>query len=167
MTTMYDYKAQVQYLKALLEDDEIDQQTFADTLEGMEGDIAEKCEAYCYVIKSEEADRNLADDEMKRIKDFRDRKDRNIEKMKKAMQETLTVAELRKLQAGTFTVSIAKNGGKAPLVLAEGITAENVPEQYIKVKADIDKDKVREALEAGEALEWAHIGERGESLRIK
>jgi len=40
------------------------------------------------------------------------------------------------------------------------------PTELTKVKVEVDRDKIREKLEAGEVLQWARLGERGTSLRI-
>ena len=73
---------------------------------------------------------------------------------------------LDKLKAGLFTVSIQANGGKAPLVVDE-FDPNAWPTRFQEVKAMPKLDEVRAALEAGDTLEFARIGERGRSLRIR
>lgn len=56
---------------------------------------------------------------------------------------------------------------KAPLILDDSIPVAQLPEQFQKVSIDADTAAIRAALEAGESLEWARLGERGSSMRIK
>jgi hypothetical protein len=62
--------------------------------------------------------------------------------------------------------SVCGNGGKTPLLIVD-IAAESVPPRFQKITLTIDHDIVRNALEAGEKLEWASLEERGTHLRIK
>lgn len=60
-----------------------------------------------------------------------------------------------------------RTGGKAPLIINEGVLALSVPERFQLVDFDFDKAEIRKALEDGEELDFARLGERGESLRLK
>lgn len=42
-----------------------------------------------------------------------------------------------------------------------------LPEQFQRVSIEADTKAIREALEAGQQLPFAHLGDRGSSLRIK
>lgn len=70
----------------------------------------------------------------------------------------------------SVSVKTVKNGGKAPIVFNEDLEfldPNGLPEQFRKVSVEVDVAAVREALEAGEVLEFAHIGDRGTHLVIK
>ncbi|MCD8396121.1 MAG: siphovirus Gp157 family protein [Lachnospiraceae bacterium] len=61
--------------------------------------------------------------------------------------------------------SIQKNGGLAPLEIDGDIS--DIPNDYlIEHDPTPDNAKIRELLKT-EKVPWAHLGERGESLRIK
>lgn len=60
------------------------------------------------------------------------------------------------------SASIVKNGGKKPVILSD-----EVPQEWQKVKYEPDNKRIREALENGEELPFAKLGERGERLSIK
>ena len=75
--------------------------------------------------------------------------------------------DLKTVDTARYRLSVAKNGGKAPLILDESVPVTKLPEQYQKVSIDANTAAIREALEAGEVLQFAHLGERGTSLRIK
>lgn len=58
------------------------------------------------------------------------------------------------------------NGGVAPLVMNEDVQPESLPERFVKTVLVIDREEIRAALEAGEQLAFAKLGEKGEHLRI-
>lgn len=68
-----------------------------------------------------------------------------------------------------YRISLVNNGGSLPVHLDEYLAAhpEEIPEGYRRVVFEPDLVKIREALERGEELEFASLGERGKSLRIK
>lgn len=74
---------------------------------------------------------------------------------------------LRKTETDLHTISIQKNGGKAPIQYVEGLQPSELPTEYQKTKVEMDTDAIRQALEAGELLDFAVLLEKGESLRIK
>ena len=62
---------------------------------------------------------------------------------------------------------IQKNGGKVPVIYdLDEFHPELYPEKYQKTKVVLDKDKIRADLESGIELACAHLGERGEHLRV-
>lgn len=70
----------------------------------------------------------------------------------------------RKVETDRYAVSVVGNGGKAPLVLTGEVPADWHRE---KVERTPDRERIRLALEAGEALPFASLGERGRRLAIK
>jgi hypothetical protein len=71
------------------------------------------------------------------------------------------------IQTARFRLSLAGNGGKLPLLLDPDLTADSLPEEFRKVSVTPDPDKIRAALESGAQLDFARLGERGKSIRIK
>lgn len=69
---------------------------------------------------------------------------------------------INKVDTDRYFVSVAKNGGKCPL----DIHGE-VPHEFSVVRLEPDKNKIREALEGGEALRFAILQARGTHLNIK
>ena len=67
-----------------------------------------------------------------------------------------------KFTTNLFSFSIAKNGGKQALTI-DG----DVPEEYTKTIVENDTFKIRQALENGKKLSFAHLEPKGESLRIR
>ena len=71
---------------------------------------------------------------------------------------------MRKVETDRYAVSVVGNGGKAPL-LVDG----DVPAEFLKTvtKVEPDRERIRLAIEAGQALPFARLGERGKRLAIR
>ena len=65
-----------------------------------------------------------------------------------------------------FTVTVVNNGGQLPLVIREDVP---VPVEFTKTVAvtTVDKEHIREVLESGTPLEFAHLMPRGRRLTVK
>lgn len=74
---------------------------------------------------------------------------------------------LKTVETARYKLSLAKNGGKQPLILKDGVSPTQLPEQFQKVSIDPNTAAIREALEHGEKLDFAVLGDRGTSIRIK
>ena len=76
----------------------------------------------------------------------------------------LKAAGVTKAGDAVIKASIVKNGGQAPLEI--DLIPVDLPEDFQKITIDADKEAIRAALEGGQQLEWARIGERGEHIKI-
>ncbi len=74
---------------------------------------------------------------------------------------------LKTIDTARYRLTLAKNDGKAPLIFDESVPVNQLPERFQKVSIDANTAAIREALECGEHLNFAQLGERGTSLRIK
>lgn len=170
MSTLYELTGEMLELYNMADDPEADEEVLrciADTMEGVGYEFDLKLEGYAAVIRNLEADVKAIKEEEQRLAGRRRTIERNIDRLKASIMEAMKAVGKTKAGGSIFTVSIAKNGGKAPLIVKEGFSAEDIPDKYRKVTVDFDKDAIRSALEGGEALYFAEIGERGESVRIK
>jgi len=71
------------------------------------------------------------------------------------------------LTTSGWTFAVQANGGKDPVLINDGVSTEDVPAAYLRITVEIDKDKVRDAIKAGESIDFATLGERGVHLRLK
>lgn len=71
-----------------------------------------------------------------------------------------------KIQTARFSLSVVKNGGATPIIISD---EAELPEQFRvpTVTITIDKAAIRSALEAGESVSGAALGERGTRLSLK
>ncbi len=160
--TLYELKSEYMELLTMLEDPDVDPEVVADTLESVEGELTDKCEAYTVIIRElegelykQQAERDL------RIKNCNSLTS-NIKRMKEAVMDTIRLTGERKMKTEHFNLGLARNGGKQPMDVDE-----NVPKEYIRMVEQPDNDKIRRALEAGEVLDFARLRARGEHLTIK
>lgn len=105
--------------------------------------------------------------EEKRLADRRRALENREKSLKAYAKACLEGAGLQKLHAGHFVLAIQKNGGVAPLNLCVDLDPAALPERFRKVTITPDSAVIRQALEAGEVLGFAELGERGTSLRIR
>lgn len=166
MANLYEVTGNLLELQSMLEDS-VDDEVLKDTLEAVQGEFDYKLEQYAKVIKNLEADVDALKNEAKRLTDKRKVLENNITRLKQAMFDSMKTTGTTKVKGQLFTVAIQKNGGKVPVIMAEGTTTEHLPDQLVKVVESPDLDAIREVLEAGKVVEGFSLGERGESLRIK
>ncbi len=105
--------------------------------------------------------------EAKRLSELAAVDEKRARLLKERLKWFFETHNLKAVETARYRLSVAKNGGKAPLILNDGITPTQLPERFVKVSIDPDTTAIREALEAGEQLDFATLGDRGTSLRIK
>lgn len=145
-------------------------QTLMDTMESIGGEIEDKAENMAAMVSDNKAMIMACKTEIQRLTDKVKRLDNQNDSIMSYMMMEMRFAGIRKIKAGTWQISIAKNGGKAPLVWKvepDELDLKAIPDKYVKRTEEINTAAVRETLEAGEFLSFAELGERGESLRIK
>jgi hypothetical protein len=160
---LYELTADLLTLQEMLEDT-VDDQCLLDTLEGVQGEYEIKLESYCKVIKNIEADMEALKAEAKRLTDRRKVVEGNVERLKKAMYDSMKATGTDKVKGQIFTVAIQRNGGKLPVIV--DVDTSELPDELVKVVETPDLEAIGKLLESGES-KYAHFGERGESLRIK
>ncbi len=163
---LYELTSDLITLQELLEES-VDDQLLQDTLEAVQGEYDVKMESYAKVIKNLEADMDALKTEAKRLTDKRKVLENNIDRLKKAMFDSMKAVGKSKAGGQLFTVAIQKNGGKVPVIMAEDADLSILPDQLVKVVESPDLEAIRELLEAGKVVEGFTLGERGESLRIR
>lgn len=164
---LYEITGDILALQEMLENELDDPQVLQDTLEGVQGEYEFKLESYCKVIKNLESDAEALKNEAKRLTDKRKVLENNIDRLKKAMFESMKATNTPKVKGQLFTVAIQKNGGKLPVIYNDNVDLSKLPDELVKVVESPNLDVIREWLETGNAVEGFTLGQRGESLRIK
>ena len=167
--TLYELTQGFQELWEMIDDPEVDDDVIMDTLEGVDGEIEDKADGYAKVIANANALAAGIKAEEARLAARRKSIENRIQRMKQSLKTAMEVTGKTKFKTDLFSFSVAKNGGKAPLIISEEyLTApEKLPLGFQKVKVEPNTDMIRERLDAGDTLEFAKYGERGTSLRIK
>lgn len=161
---LYELTDEYLQLQQMLEDPEIDSQVITDTLEAVEGEIEIKADNYAKVIRNMEGSIAAIKVEQERLAAKKNLLESGIKRLKENLQETMIATGKRKLKTDLFSFNIQKNGGKAPVLV--DVPTEDLPDDLVRIKEEPDLDAIRALCEQGDCT-YAHLGERGESLRIK
>ncbi len=62
--------------------------------------------------------------------------------------------------------AVLEGRGFKPKVFDESKPVEELPERFQRVSVEPDTKAIRQALESGEELDFARLGDRGASIRI-
>lgn len=162
MSNLYQLTNNYETVLNMLYDEDADEQMILDTLEAIEGEIEDKADNYAKIIKELEAKQNARKEEAKRLTESAKVFENRVKVLKSNLFNSMKATGKTKFATDLFNFNIVKNGGKQTLTI-DG----EVPEEYTKTITENDTDKIRQALENGEKLTFAHLEPRGESLRIK
>ena len=163
MANLYELKNEFNTLWEILEDELADDETISGAWEVAQEDLADKLENCCKYIKNCEAEIAGLKAEEERLNARRKDKENAVKRLKDLMKQAMLAAGEKKIQCGTFTTSVQNN---APSVVLDEQYMENIPEEYLVHKTDINRRQMLEDLKAGKDLEGlAHL-EQSSSIRI-
>ena len=168
MSTLYELTGEYLALSDMLLDEEVDEQTVLDTLEGVKGEIEIKAEGYVKVLRSIEAQQKIyeaeADEFAKKAKLAKN----NAARLEKALLDAMIQMDIPEIDTKLFKLKVAGKGGKPAVEVDEDI--ENIPDQFIRVKREPDKTKIAEylaTLPEGVECPFARFLPKGKKLSIK
>lgn len=152
MASLYEMSEQAAALYELLQSEEIDEQTYSDTLEGM--GAVDKCENYCKIIKQFQGDIEMYKTELTRLQNRKKTAENAIDRMKDTLVKFMTDSGQKKLDAGLFTVSTSTSR-------AVNITDVSlIPSDFLIAQpAKVDKENIKKALLAGQEITGAELQE--------
>lgn len=129
--------------------------------------LTAKVDAYAGLIRQLEAFAATRKAEAKRMADLAKSDENRAKWLKERLLLAMDVIGETRIDGDRHRVSIAKNGGKVPVVVPDDVDA--LPDAFVRtvVKRDADKDAIREALEGGADVPGCSLGERGRSVRIR
>ena len=131
-------------------------------------DQAHKVDAYVAIIRKWEGEAAAADAESERYWKAAQVRTNRVVKLKQRLLEHMQTTGQSKIESATGrVVSIAKNGGKTPLIIDPNFDTSDLPARYQHIEFTVDTEAVREDLDKGVVLAFAQFGERGVNLRIK
>lgn len=165
MGTMYELTADYMTVLDMAQDPEIDPQAITDTLEAIGGEIEIKAENTAKVMKELEAEAAKIKAEEQRLNARRKTIENNIEYIKTRLYDAMKLTGKTKFKTALFSFSIAKNGGKIPVVV--DVDCSELPDDFVIISEKPNLEAIREYIEKHGTCAYAHYGECGESLRIK
>ena len=130
MATLYELQGALLQVQRMIEDGI---EGLDDTLESIELTTADKLEGYAMVIKNIQSDIDGIKAEEKRLADRRKSMENSIERMKRAMHETLLTVKDNRLKTDKFTFSLRKSTS------VQVVDEKLIPQQFIKTETKLDK----------------------------
>lgn len=157
--TLYDMIEQGRALYDMLSSEEIDEQTFSDTLESI--GVQDKLEAYAKVIKQLKADAEMLKAEKMKLAEKQARAEKAVDRLYSAIIEFMHATGAEKTSAGVFTFRISRSSS----VVVDDLS--KIPKQFISyAEPKVDKTAVKKAIASGEAVEGCRLEEK-EGVQIK
>ena len=158
--TLYEISNDLKAFIDAYEAGEIPEVAYSDTLNAIELAFEEKAENIAKAVRNIDSDVSALKTEIERLEAMKKANDNTVKKLKSYLFEQMQAVGKTKFKTTLFSFSIAKNGGLLPLEITG-----DVPKSYSKFVPD--NSLIRDSLAKGVELEFAKLGERGESLRIK
>lgn len=157
---LYEINEDIQNLINMI--DEIDGQTFADTMESLQFELHDKAENYAKVIKTIEVEVDGIEKEIARLSGMKSARTSKIEYLKKSVEEAMILADDKKFKTDLFSFNVQKN---APSL---NISDEAVipSEYYILQDPKLDRKRLLDSVKDGVQIDGVNI-KQTESLRIK
>ena len=156
---LYELTGEFLKLYQLMQECDIEEDVFKDTLEAVEGEIDYKCESYCKVINSLNGDSESLEKEIDRLKARQKKIKNNVERLRTAMQTMLEVTGKDKIKTSLFTISLRKN---PPKLMVTG----DVPKEFFIPQEPKRNDAAIKNLLKTQKLDFAHL-EQTQSLSIR
>jgi hypothetical protein len=159
---LYELSSNYAQLVELVENDEIELDMIADTLESIEDSIEVKVENIAKLIKNLEGEIEVFKKEEERLSSRRKTKENKVKWLKNYLLTSLELTKKDKIQAGTFTVRKQKN---PPSIVIKD--KSKIPEKFlIPQEPKEDKKAILEALKNGEQVDGVELAETTYHVRI-
>ena len=173
--TLFEISNELAAIEELLteNDGEITSDAAGEALEAWFDELGEardaKIDDYCRLIATVTARANARTEELTRLGALVDTDENTIKRLKTALHNFMLERGVTKIETPLHKLTIAKNGGKAPLAIPDAWREDpaSAPEQYHRAVIHLDTELIRADLAGGEEIPGCAIGERGTHLRIK
>lgn len=167
MTSLTLYQISDSYLSDVrkLQELDLDEQTFLDTLEGLSGDLEVKATNVAMFVKNLEASAEAIKHAEKQMADRRKAIEAKAERIRNYILENMVKTGIQKIECPYFVLSVRKNPPAVDVLLSQSIPDEyfDIPEPPAPV---LNKKRLADDLKAGVAIEGARLTQ-GHSLQIK
>jgi hypothetical protein len=165
MTSLYQLTNEYQLAQIKLIESDYDQQTIADTLESLSGDLEAKSVNVAMFIRNLEVTAEAIKQAEKDMADRRKAIERKTDAMKLYLKENMQRCGITKIESPYFALTLKKNPPSVVIDDAGAIPNElyvfpAAPEPYP------DKKAIAEQLKAGNVVNGAHL-EQAERLDIR
>ena len=158
--TLYEMTQEQKQLYELMTSGEIDEEVYADTLEGI--GIAEKIEGYCVVENELSGDLQKIESEIERLNEKKKSIENNIKRLRARLGDCLLSMDTTKYSAGTYTVYRRET---QQVIIDD---SEKIPAEFMRtrVSATPNKTLIKECIKEGKEVSGAHL-QTNQSISIK
>ncbi len=145
---LYELTGQYLTLQEMVEDETVDSEVLRDTMEGLDGEIEEKADAYASIIFLLDGNIETLDKEIQRLEKKKKAMKNNQDFLKRNLEASMIAIGKKKFKTDKFSFGIQRNAPSLEIVDASKIPAEYFVKQEPKldrkrlladVKADTDK----------------------------
>lgn len=148
-------------------DDTQQQELLNEWLQQLGTERDRKLDAYAALISEMQARAEARKTEAQRLMELAKSDERRSQLLKERLKWFFESQQLKTIETTRYRLSLSKNGGKAPLILKPELSPQQLPERFTTTSVEPNTSTIRAALEAGETLDFASLGDRGTSIRIK
>lgn len=163
-THLYDLTAKVKGLQKLVDEGELTADAIADTMDGLELEVAEKANQILYMVKNIDGMNESIDSEIKRLTDRKKVFNNQIESIKSYLKTNMEATNTSKITCDLFTITLKK---PSKIVIIDDI--ELLPDDLVTIKTTESPDKkaIAKLLKDGEKVEGARLADGKSALIIK
>jgi|FLOH01.1.fsa_nt_gi glutamine synthetase type III len=164
MTHLYELTEQNKELQILAEQGEIDAETLADTMEGIQGSFEEKGIAVIQVAANLDSDIEAIDHEIKRLQARKKSVVNKKEWMREYLRSNMEQSGIDNIKCPLFSITLRKATKQLE------ITDETkIPADYLDIKTVVSpmKREILAALKTGEYIPGCQLKDSARSLLIK
>lgn len=134
----------------------------------LERDEDRKITNYYGLVRQLETESAAAKEESERFAKKAKARENASKRLKELLKVHMEMTGRKRIETTSGrVVAIQNNGGLAPLILADNLDASTLPAEFLRVRIDPDADAIRQALEQGQALEFAALGKLGTHIRFR
>jgi hypothetical protein len=128
-----------------------------------------KLDNYAALIRERELVASALKAEEERLAMRRRVAENTIKSLKDRLKMFFERTGLRKVETKRYVIAVQANGGLQPLELSADAVADpkSLPLRFHLVTIEADTEAIRKAIDKGESLPFASLGERGTHLRIR
>jgi len=159
---LYDITEQHKQLAEL--EDDFDEQTLADTFEGIEGAFNDKAVSLITVVNNMSSDVDAIDAEINRLQARKTTINNRQKSMREYLRINMEATGINKIACPLFTITLAK--GRDIVQIDD---ADKIPADYLNIKTSVTpiKADILKALKSGDQIPGCAMVKSKSSLRIK
>ena len=154
---LFDFAIEFKGLYELCEDIEVDEngeiidnsETISSLFNDLEMDLSDKLENTAYLIKELETSEKALKDEVKRLNEKAKVLENRQARIKELIKTTLESSGQTKIKTDKFSFSISNRKS----FNYDGVNMFALDSQFVRVKEELDKNKMKEFIKAGGSIE--------------